>query len=401
MDFPKKQAQRLMPLYLLEYSEKLFTNHPDPSAPWGGGGGSDYTAGQGITITNNEISVDTNVIATKSDIPTNYVTLDTEQTITGSKTFTSNLYIKSTNGTSYLGLEDYDLYFEDTSSGEVFQILPFKKTLGPGFYFGVGKDDLAMNYYTLPHQDLPGEYHYTLATTSDIPSLTGYATETWVQNQGYITNAALNNYVTTTQLNDALDDYALKTEIPTDVSQLYNDAGYATETWVQNQGYATSSEIPTNYVTTDTEQTITGLKTIGQTSGTISEVDFSGFTFKLSNKAINNPEADIKIRNASYDGYQYPTIYSTKGLYVNLAKIKLGDDGNNTYGITMPDSSTWEADRVLATTNDIPSTATSTSTSTVTPTTIELVFTYEDNTTQTITLMTGATVSTSTTTTLS
>ena len=117
---------------------------------------------------------------------------------------------------------------------------------------------------------------------------------------------------------------------------------------------AKKSEIPTNYVTLDTEQTITGLKTIGQTYGTISEVDFSGFTFKLVNKAIDNPEADIKIRNASYDGYQYPTIYSTKGLYVNLAKIKLGDDGNNTYGITMPDSSTWGADRVLATTADIP-----------------------------------------------
>ena len=110
-----------------------------------------------------------------------------------------------------------------------------------------------------------------------------------------------------------------------------------------------------NFVTTDTEQTITGLKTIGETSGTISEVDFSGFTFKLSNKAINNPEADIKIRNSSYDGYQYPTMYSSKGLYVNLAKIKLGDDGNNTYGITMPDSTTWESDRVLATTSDIPS----------------------------------------------
>lgn len=67
MDFPKKQAQRLMPLYLLEYSEKLFENHPDPEAPWGGGG-SDYTAGYGIDITNSEISVDTDVIATKSDI---------------------------------------------------------------------------------------------------------------------------------------------------------------------------------------------------------------------------------------------------------------------------------------------------------------------------------------------
>lgn len=120
MDFPKKQAQRLMPLYLLEYSEKLFTNHPDPSAPWGGGG-SDYTAGYGITITNDIILVDTNVIAKKSDIP------------------------------------------------------------------------------------------------------------------------SLTNYVTTTQLTDALDDYALKTEIPTDVSQLYNDAGYATQTWVENQNYLPSS----------------------------------------------------------------------------------------------------------------------------------------------------------------
>lgn len=179
MNFPKKQAQRLIPEYLLDYTEKLQNSHPDPTESWGGGSGGSYTGGDGIDISNeNVISVD-NTIAKKSEIPTNYVTLDTNQTITG-------------------------------------------------------------------------------------------------------------------------------------------------------------------------------LKTIGQTDGTISEVDFSGFTFKLSNKAINHPEADIKIRNASYDGYQYPTIYSTKGLYVNLAKIKLGDDGNNTYGITMPDSSTWETDRVLATTNDIP-----------------------------------------------
>lgn len=183
MDFPKKQAQRLIPEYLLDYTEKLQTNHPDPTESWGGGSGGSYTGGDGINISNeNVISVD-NTIAKKSEIPTNYVTLDTNQTITG-------------------------------------------------------------------------------------------------------------------------------------------------------------------------------LKTIGQTDGTISEVDFSGFTFKLSNKAINHPEADIKIRNASYDGYQYPTIYSTKGLYVNLAKIKLGDDGNNTYGITMPDSSTWESDKVLATIDDIPDTST-------------------------------------------
>ena len=82
MDFPKKQAQRLMPLYLLEYSEKLFTNHPDPSAPWGAEG-SDYTAGQGIIIDwKNTISVDTDWVATKPDIR-NQVTTNTNQIITG------------------------------------------------------------------------------------------------------------------------------------------------------------------------------------------------------------------------------------------------------------------------------------------------------------------------------
>ena len=59
MNFPKKQAQRLMPLYLVEYSEKLFENHPDPSESWGG---SHLTAGYGIDITNDVISVDPTII---------------------------------------------------------------------------------------------------------------------------------------------------------------------------------------------------------------------------------------------------------------------------------------------------------------------------------------------------
>lgn len=68
IDFPKKQEQRLIPKYLLEYSEELAKNHPDPSAEWGGSG-SDYTAGTGINITENVISIDETVVATKNDIP--------------------------------------------------------------------------------------------------------------------------------------------------------------------------------------------------------------------------------------------------------------------------------------------------------------------------------------------
>ena len=83
----------------------------------------------------------------------------------------------------------------------------------------------------------------TYAKKTDIPSLSGYATQTWVQNQGYLTQ------------HQSLAEYALKTEIPivpNKVSAFENDAGYltshqslkdyATKSWVQNQGYLTEHQ---------------------------------------------------------------------------------------------------------------------------------------------------------------
>ena len=83
----------------------------------------------------------------------------------------------------------------------------------------------------------------TYAKKTDIPSLSGYATQTWVQNQGYLTQ------------HQSLAEYALKTEIPivpNKVSAFENDAGYltshqslkdyATKSWVQNQGYLTQHQ---------------------------------------------------------------------------------------------------------------------------------------------------------------
>ena len=83
----------------------------------------------------------------------------------------------------------------------------------------------------------------TYAKKTDIPSLSGYATQKWVQNQGYLTQ------------HQSLAEYALKTEIPivpNKVSAFENDAGYltshqslkdyATKSWVQNQGYLTQHQ---------------------------------------------------------------------------------------------------------------------------------------------------------------
>lgn len=69
-----------------------------------------------------------------------------------------------------------------------------------------------------------------------IPDLTDYATKSWVQQQGYITSSDLNGYATQSwvQQQGYLTSSAL--------------TGYATQSWVQQQGYLTSSAL-TGYAT--------------------------------------------------------------------------------------------------------------------------------------------------------
>ncbi len=67
------------------------------------------------------------------------------------------------------------------------------------------------------------------ALKSEIPSLAGYATEQWVNSKGYLTGADL--------------------------------TGYATQSWVESKGYLTGHQSLANYVTINTAQTISALKT--------------------------------------------------------------------------------------------------------------------------------------------
>lgn len=69
----------------------------------------------------------------------------------------------------------------------------------------------------------------------------GYATETWVSAQGYLTQ------------HQDLSDYAKKSEIPTKVSAFENDAGYLTQHQDLSE-YALKTELPTEYVKSATVQ---------------------------------------------------------------------------------------------------------------------------------------------------
>ena len=102
----------------------------------------------------------------------------------------------------------------------------------------------------------------TLALQEDIPSLTGYATETYVQNElsGYAKTSSLSIYALESELSSyatvsSLSAYAEVSELSSYATQSWVSsnflsavpAGYATETWVNNQGFLKS--VPSEYAT--------------------------------------------------------------------------------------------------------------------------------------------------------
>ena len=129
-------------------------------------------------------------------------------------------------------------------------------------------------------------YYNDIATVSQIPTttneltndsgfitsaaLTGYATETWVGQQGYLTSVAWGDItgkptLATVATSGSYNDLSDKPTIPTATSQLDNDSnfitnaaltGYATETWVGEQGYQTSSQVSTA-ISSQTKETWT------------------------------------------------------------------------------------------------------------------------------------------------
>lgn len=96
-----------------------------------------------------------------------------------------------------------------------------------------------------------------LSNKPSIPSLTGYATEAWVNSQGFGSGSFTGNYNDLTNkpnlfsgsYNDLTNKPSIPT-VPTDVSAFNNDsgyitssslAGYATEAWVNSQGFGSGS----------------------------------------------------------------------------------------------------------------------------------------------------------------
>ena len=134
-------------------------------------------------------------------------------------------------------------------------------------------------------------------------ALSGYATQSWVQGQGYLTS------------HQSLANYATKTWVESKgyLTAHQSLSGYATETWVKNQNYLTSVglSMPTGFTVTSSPITSSGTLTVAFSSG------YSLVTSTEKNK-WNSKQDSISdlttIRNNASNGQSaYNTLKSIMG----------------------------------------------------------------------------------------
>lgn len=216
--FPKKQEQRLIPKYLLEYAEELHENHPDPTAEWGGSGVADIEAGTGIEITGET---------------TKTISLDTTP---------DTFEVTASTGTT-IEVENENPLYKDAK----LQMTNAGSTRLEGTQISLEANNIYLNSDNAPYYVNNTTHEYKqLATTDQLFS--GDYNDLY--NKPDLSVYELKSEAFSGDYNDLTN----KPSIPTKTSDLTNDSGYIT-----------SSDIPTNYVTTDTAQTVTGAKTFRKT----------------------------------------------------------------------------------------------------------------------------------------
>ena len=196
-------------------------------------------------------SIATSTLATTADIPTNVSAF--------------------TNDSGYITSAALSGYATETWVGN------------QGYLTGITSGDVTTALGYTPYNSSNPDGYITSS------ALSGYATETWVTNKGYITGITSSdvttalgytpynstnpsgyqaNVIEAIQVNGTAQTVTLKTvdiSVPTDTGDLTNNAGYitssalsgyATESWVGNQGYLTSADVASVAISGDYDDLI-------------------------------------------------------------------------------------------------------------------------------------------------
>lgn len=204
------------------------------------------TAGTGIDITSDTISIDTSVVAQLTDIPTNYVTTDTAQNISGRKTFLGEkaIYFKQSSSSNKLG---FTLYNTSNSELGAFEYRP--NTISGNALINIntsyaGNDWVGFRYWgtavniVAPKVATAGDYYIPVNITDGNTTVTANSTGTvnissLLPNvSGYLINTATGIDSLTILSTASTADYAVNIGVNSEINADYGVAvGYEASTY--------------------------------------------------------------------------------------------------------------------------------------------------------------------------
>ena len=204
---------------------------------------------------------------------------------------------KVAGGGSFDPSQYYNKTVTDELLAEKLDVTAYTPTDLSNYYNKTEVDNIIVSAITDVEAEIPTVPTSNTAFTNDAgyltehQSLSGYATEQWVEDKHYITGVDLSNYATKAEI----------PVVPTSNTAFTNDAGYitgvdlsnyatkdnlaaatddmATKTWVNNQGYLTEHQSLTAYSTTQEVNTMINQSVSGKQDTLISGTNI---------KTINN-----------------------------------------------------------------------------------------------------------------
>ena len=351
------------------------------------------------TVTSVGLSMPTGFVVTGSPITTSgtltvslgsgYSLLNNNsgQIISGSKTFTGTVNLQS------LSLKVPDT--EDTYTSGVISISS-SGTLIPGYNNNVifgsniraqNNNSLDLGTRSIKWKDLylagvinktASGYGLAIPDTSSYTANKTIATTDQIPSVSYpVTSVTLGGSSVMSGTVAELPAYPV---VPTNVSSFNNDSGYitssalsgyATETWVGSQGYLVSSDI-SNMMTIDTAQTITANKTLqagiyikGQVSGETAKDLIGMFSASHSTHAkdifigdgttSSSPKLWLYAPQIASNADNTTDLGDSSHAFKDLYLAGIINKASSGYGLAIPSTAGYTANKTIATTSDITS----------------------------------------------
>lgn len=279
-----------------------------------------------LTVTNKTVNIDLTAYAKTSDL-TNYAKVD--QLFSRNYNDLTNLPTIPTTVAELTDAANYALKSEIPSlNGYATE----SWVTGKGYLTSSNISNLATKEEVEEKQDIIADLQVIRegaaagATALHADDLTGYATQTWVEGKGYLVDSDIADFITESDV--LAKGYVTTAQIPTKVSQLTNDSEYITEDVLDQKNYLVASDIQTKADKSE----LNNLATKTELNDKANKSDLTGLATEqyvigaIADAKLEGSDIELPVTDVQLNG---TTVVSNgiANLNINVTKIDELDNG--------------------------------------------------------------------------